>query len=78
MEAICGQLINPVDSRDASLDIPSELEQEARLPEGIPTLDGFAGMGEGEIDRLRDELGLAMSLSDLELRSRIVPQLLRL
>lgn len=58
-------LINPVDSREASLAIPATLKQSVPAPAAIPTVDGFSQKTQEEISALRKELGLAMSDADL-------------
>ncbi len=58
-------LINPVESREASLDKPATLEQVMEAPAAIPTLDGFREMDDAALQALLGELGLAMTLADL-------------
>ena len=57
--------INPVDSREAALEKPDSLVMEAEVPEDVAVIDGFTGMESGELDTLRESLGLAMNLDDL-------------
>ncbi len=58
-------LINPVDSREASLDLPETLTEEIVPPDEVAVLSGFTAMSDDDIDALRKELGLAMSRDDL-------------
>lgn len=58
-------LINPVDSREASLKKPESLERPFRDPEKIRNIDQFRQMDKKELDELRKVHGLAMSLDDL-------------
>ncbi|MBP7402325.1 MAG: phosphoribosylformylglycinamidine synthase [Clostridia bacterium] len=64
-ERVKAYLVNPVDAREASLDKPDTLEQAAEVPEDIPVIDGFRGLDLPALDRLRSDLGLAMTLDDL-------------
>ena len=59
-------LINPVDSREASLDVPATLVRDVPAPAAIPNIENFAAKTPAELDALRRELGLAMSDADLE------------
>jgi len=66
LERIKGYLINPVESREASMDKPSTLERTHAVPPMVETLDGFTGLdGEG-LSALLEKLGLAMDLDDLK------------
>ncbi|HOQ24964.1 MAG TPA: phosphoribosylformylglycinamidine synthase [Bacillota bacterium] len=58
--------INPLESREAALEKPETLEMKVDLPENVPYIAGFTGMSREELDKLRDRLGLAMSMADLE------------
>ncbi|MDT8287845.1 MAG: AIR synthase-related protein, partial [Elusimicrobiales bacterium] len=62
-----GHLINPVDSREASLELPRTLELEAPAPDDIPPVAGFTGLDDAGLEALRKEYGLAMSVEDLRL-----------
>ncbi|MDR0535850.1 MAG: phosphoribosylformylglycinamidine synthase subunit PurQ [Puniceicoccales bacterium] len=55
-------LINPVDSREASLAVPETLSPAVPEPEPVPSLDTFNA---GTPARIRAELGLAMSEADV-------------
>ena len=58
-------LINPVDSREASLDVPATLKPDVPAPQPIPVLEGFTKKSAAELSALRKELGLAMSDADI-------------
>jgi len=58
-------LINPVDSREASLDVPATLKQEIPAPAAIPSIENFCEKSAEELSALRKELGLAMSDADI-------------
>ncbi len=57
--------INPVESREASLEKPETLEMETVVPEDVAILAGFNSMEREELQSLLEDLGLAMSLEDL-------------
>lgn len=57
--------INPLESQEASLTKPETLAMEAPYPSDVPLVDGFCEMPEPDLEALRSELGLAMSLEDL-------------
>lgn len=58
-------LINPVDSREASLEVPATLRRAVPAPAPIPRLEDFSEKTPEELSALRRELGLAMSDADL-------------
>ncbi|ADG81689.1 phosphoribosylformylglycinamidine synthase [Thermincola potens] len=58
--------INPVDSREASLDKPLTLGMECIVPPDVAVVAGFISLPDGELQRLMDEMGLAMSFADLK------------
>ena len=65
MEKIKKYLINPVESRQASLDKPETLEQTYRTPQAVATVEGFREMDRAGLAALLEQLGLAMDLDDL-------------
>ena len=66
LDKIRGYLINPVESREASLDKPETLARTHAAPPMVETLEGFASLdGEG-LAALLEKLGLAMDLDDLK------------
>jgi len=58
--------INPVDSREASLEKPSSLEMETFIPGDVAILDGFIQMEEAELTSYQEALGLVMSFEDFK------------
>lgn len=58
-------LINPVDSREASLAVPETLAPKIPEPDAVPVLTGFNTLPAGELAAKRKELGLAMSDADI-------------
>lgn len=65
MEKIKSYLINPVESRLASLEKPETLEQQADVPASVARVSGFITWNAEELKRYYDTMGFAMSLEDL-------------
>ena len=65
-EKIKKYLINPVESREASMDKPETLAREHAIPDHVDTVAGFTAMDEPALSALLDKLGLAMDLDDLK------------
>ena len=59
-------VINAVESREASLDLPETLAAQHAVPSSVATVDGFITMDEAALSQLLDKLGLAMDLDDLK------------
>ena len=59
-------VINPVESREASLEPVETLHMEYDIPTMVETVTGFITMDEQELIALLDRLGLAMDLDDLK------------
>ena len=66
LERISAYLINPVESREASMDKPDTLARSYGAPPAVPVLDGFTELGEEELPALLDRYALAMDLADLK------------
>ncbi len=58
--------INPVDSREASLEKPDSLEIQFEVPADISILDGFINKSEDELISFRETMGFAMSIDDIK------------
>jgi phosphoribosylformylglycinamidine synthase len=58
-------LVNPVDSREATIGKPKSLQMEFTPPANVAQLQGFMAKTEAELDTVRANMGLAMSLQDL-------------
>lgn len=65
-EKIKHYVINPVEAREASLDLEETLARKYDLPNKIETVNGFIKMNEDALEALLDKLGLAMDLEDLK------------
>ena len=63
-EQIMGLCINPVDSRKADEAVPETLITKFAVPADVKVFDGFKNMPEGELKKLYDSLGLAMTFKD--------------
>ena len=59
-------LINPVESRQASMEKPSTLYRKYPKPEKTAIMGGFTSLTDGGLDELRVTLGLAMDLQDIQ------------
>ena len=66
LAAIKKYVINAVESREASLDMPETLAVQYAIPETVATVTGFISMDEKALGALLDQLGLAMDLDDLK------------
>ena len=66
MDKIRGYLINPVDTREASMDKPATLKVEYAIPTSVASVVGFTHMDESALSDLLHHMGLAMDLDDLK------------
>ena len=64
--AIKKHVINAVESREASLELPETLTAQYAAPETVATVEGFISMDSDALAALLDKLGLAMDLDDLK------------
>jgi phosphoribosylformylglycinamidine synthase len=58
-------LINPVESRLASMGKPETLDSEATVPADVARVEGFTSWNEGRLSEYHRSMGFAMSLEDL-------------
>ena len=65
LAAVKKHVINPVDSREASLALPETLEIRYEIPTEVETLTGFCARSDEELAQLIEERGLAMDLDDI-------------
>jgi phosphoribosylformylglycinamidine synthase len=61
-----GYLINPVDSREVSLEMPKTLTTDTVVPEPVKQIEDFISMDENALNNLLKGMGLAMTLEDLK------------
>ena len=64
-EKIKNYIINPVESRVASLEMPESLDIKSDVPADIARIDGFIDMSDDEIEAYHSSMGFAMSIADL-------------
>ncbi|MBQ6019256.1 MAG: phosphoribosylformylglycinamidine synthase [Clostridia bacterium] len=65
IEKIKNYVINPVESREATLDIFDTLKTEYEIPTEVETLTGFLGYDEKQLAEFVERYGLAMDLDDI-------------
>ena len=63
--AVKKYVINPVEAREASLDLPSTLKTQYAIPTTVKTLTGFINKTRDELAAFINENGLAMDLDDI-------------
>ncbi|MDR1262461.1 MAG: phosphoribosylformylglycinamidine synthase [Oscillospiraceae bacterium] len=63
--ALMKYVVNPVDSREASFDLPDSLTEEQPEPAPVETIDGFRQWDAGALDRWIDEQRLSLETADL-------------
>ncbi|HBA93477.1 MAG TPA: phosphoribosylformylglycinamidine synthase, partial [Ruminococcaceae bacterium] len=64
-DKIKAYVINPVESRLASMDKPETLDIKSDIPADIERINGFIAMSDDEIAAYHDKMGFAMSIADL-------------
>ncbi len=64
-QRICQHLINPVESREASLEVKTTLAETYETPESVETLTGFTSLDGEALAAFVKQYGLAMDESDL-------------
>ena len=65
LERVKKHLINSVESRETSLDIPAALEMSYAPPPPVAVLEGFIKLDEAGLSKFSGKLGLAMDMADL-------------
>lgn len=65
IEKIKKYVINPVESREASMEKPETLKINYTIPETVATVDGFCELGDDNLSEMIKKMGLAMDLDDL-------------
>lgn len=66
LDTIKHYIINPVESREASLDRFETLDVTYAIPTTVKTVEGFISKTEDELKAMISELGLAMDLDDIK------------
>ena len=65
LAAIKKYVINPVEAREASLDVKETLKMEYAVPTEVAVLDGFNELDAAGLDKFRQDNGLAMDDGDI-------------
>ncbi|SDA29360.1 phosphoribosylformylglycinamidine synthase [Ruminococcus sp. YE71] len=66
LDTIKHYIINPVESREASLDRFKTLDVSYEIPTTVKTVEGFIGKSDDELKAMIAELGLAMDFDDIK------------
>ena len=64
--AIKHYVINPVEAREASLDVRSTLDMDLVFPDKVEIVEGFINLDSTELAQFIENRGLAMDLADIE------------
>lgn len=65
LEKIQKYIINPVESRLASMDKPETLDMQTPIPDDVARVTGFISWSETEMETYYNSMGFAMTLADL-------------
>ena len=65
IDAIKKYIINPVESREGSAELPDTLVQKTEAQTTVPTIDGFVAMSDPDVAAYHAKIGFAMSVDDL-------------
>ncbi len=63
--AVKKYVINPVESREAALELPETLKIEYDIPTTVRTLEGFISLDRSGLEAFISEYGLAMDIDDI-------------
>ena len=66
IEKIKKYIINPVDSRECTLEKPETLEEKMKEPEDVQIVDGFIEMADENVKEFYKKYGFAMDIEDLK------------
>ena len=59
-------MINPVEAREASLNVKTTLKTQVPVPGKVEVIDGFRTMSDADLEQFIADRGLAMDLADLQ------------
>ena len=65
IEQIKAYVINPVEAREAMLEMPDTLKVEYEIPQTVETLTGFNALSADGLDKFISDRGLAMDTDDI-------------
>ena len=66
LEAVKHYVINPIEAREASLDVRESLAMEHPTPGPVEVIDGFSLLDDAALSAFIDQRGLAMDLADIK------------
>ncbi|MBO4724961.1 MAG: phosphoribosylformylglycinamidine synthase, partial [Firmicutes bacterium] len=66
-ETIKKYVINPVEAREASLEMPETLAVNYSVPESVEVIKGFTKMSDDELQKFIESRGLAMDIDDIKM-----------
>lgn len=66
MDKIKNYLINPVESRLASLEKPASLDMEVEVPEDVEQVKGMISWDDATLEKYYHGMGFAMTMADLK------------
>ena len=66
ISAVKKYVINPVEAREASMQLPETLAMDYDIPSDVATLNGFCNKTDSELADMIKTLGLAMDLDDIK------------
>lgn len=66
IKAVKKYMINPVETREASLDRYDTLEESCNMPSPVPVIHNFTGMDDAELLKVLSDYNLAMDFEDLK------------
>ncbi len=64
IEKVKKYVINPVEAREAALELPETLAVDYEIPQTVETIEGFCGYSDAQLADLIAARGLAMDLAD--------------
>ena len=67
--AIKHHVINPVESREAALELPETLDMDYTIPEAVACIEGFTDLDDDGLQAMIADMGLAMDLADIRMVS---------
>ena len=65
VEKVKKYVINPVEAREASLELPETLAMDYAVPQDVAVVNGFLGLDRAGLEAMAAGLGLAMDTDDL-------------
>lgn len=66
LQTIMGYVVNPVESRIASMEKPETLDMQTQVPADVRRVEGFIRWDDAEMQEYYNSMGFAMTLLDLQ------------